>query len=210
MASSRTASPTPPREHGLDSGAAAVGRCGIVVRMADDLSGSETGRMIDFLREIGIPVHLATRPVDGFLPGIAVDHGGLVVHLAGLRHPGDLLHEGGHIALVEPAVRPLLSTDVALPGLDMTRLENAVVPWSYAAARHLGIDPAVVFHDGGYRGHARGLLMTFGVGVYPGVPLLEEMGLTASPARAAQLGVAPYPHLLRWLRDGPERPAAVG
>jgi len=176
---------------------------GIVVLMADDLTGSETGRMIAFLREIGIPVDIATLPVDGFLPGIVVDRGRLVVDLARLRYPGDLLHEGGHIALVEPALRPLLGTDVNLPGLDMTRLENAVVPWSYAAARHLGIDPVVVFHDGGYRGQARGLLTTFAVGVYPGVPMLEELGLTASPARAAELGVAPYPHMLRWLRDAP-------
>lgn len=168
--------------------------------MADDLTGSETGRMVAFLREIGIPVDVVTRPVDGFLPGIAVDRGRLVVNLDFLRYPGDLLHEGGHLALVEPALRPLLFTDADLPGLDMARLETAVVPWSYAAARHLGIDPAVVFHDGGYRGHARGLLTTFALGGYPGVPILEEMGLTASPARAAELGVPPYPHMLRWLR----------
>lgn len=173
------------------------------MRMPGDPAVSETDRMIAFLREIGIPVDIATLPADGFLPGIVVDRGRLVVDLARLRYPGDLLHEGGHIALVEPALRPLLTAAVSLPGVDMTRLENAVIPWSYAAARHLGIDPAVVLHDGGYRGHARGLLTTFAFGVYPGMPLLEELGLTASPARAAELGVAPYPHMLRWLRDTP-------
>jgi hypothetical protein len=171
--------------------------------MADLTGSSDTGRMIAFLREIGIPVDVVTLRADGFLPGLLVDHGRLVVDLARLRYPGDLLHEGGHIALVEPSLRPLLTTDVGLPGLDMTRLEHAVVPWSYAAARHLGIDPAVVFHDGGYRGKARGLLATFAFGVYPGVPMLEELGLTAAPARAAELGVAPYPHMLRWLREAP-------
>jgi hypothetical protein len=169
--------------------------------MTTGVAGSETDRMIVFLREIGIPVDVATLPADGFLPGIVVDHGRLVVDLARLRYPGDLLHEGGHIALVEPALRPLLTASVSLPELDMTRLENAVVPWSYAAALHLGVEPAVVFHDGGYRGKARGLLTTFAVGVYPGLPLLEELGLTVSPARATTLGVAPYPHMLRWLRD---------
>lgn len=169
--------------------------------MTDGLADPATGRMIAFLREIGIPVDLGTLPDDTFLPGLVVDRGRLVVDLARLRYPGDLLHEGGHVALVEPALRPLLGASVSPPGVDMTLLENAVIPWSYAAALHLGIDPAVVFHDAGYRGKARGLLTTFGYGVYPGVPLLEAFGLTASPARAAELGVAPYPHMLRWLRE---------
>lgn len=172
--------------------------------MTVDVAGSGTERMIGFLREIGIPVDVTTLPADGFLPGIVLDHGRLVVDLDRLLYPGDLLHEGGHVALVEPALRPLLTDTVDLPGVDMTRLENAVVPWSYAAALHLGIDPAVVFHDAGYRGKARGLLATFGFGVYPGVPLLEEFGLTASPRRAAELGVAPYPHMLRWVRGAAE------
>lgn len=172
---------------------------GIVVRMTDALAGPTTDRMITFLRDIGIPVDLVALAGDGFLPGVVIDRGRLAVDLARLRYPGDLLHEGGHVALVEPALRPLLSADVTLPGVDSTQLENAVVPWSYAAALHLGIDPAVVFHDGGYRGHARGLLTTFGFGVYPGAALLEALGLTLSPARAAELGVAPYPHMLRWL-----------
>lgn len=176
---------------------------GILLRMGDDLAGPKTDRMITFLREIGIPVDVATLPADTFLPGLVIDHGRLVVDLARLRYPGDLLHEGGHIALVEPDLRPLLNAAVSLPGVDMTRLENAAVAWSYAAALHLGVDPALVFHDGGYRGHARGLLRTFACGVYPGASLLEALGLTASPARAAELGVAPYPHMLHWLREVP-------
>lgn len=169
--------------------------------MTDPLAGTETGRMVAFLREIGIGVDVAALSGATFLPGLSIDGGRLVVDLARLRYPGDLLHEGGHIALVEPALRPLLDDAIDLPGVDMTLLENSVIPWSYAAALHLGIDPAVVFHDGGYRGHARGLLRTYSFGVYPGAALLEGFGLTATPARAAELGVPPYPHMLRWVRE---------
>jgi hypothetical protein len=93
-----------------------------------------------------------------------------------------------------------MTGDVAVPGLDMDALEKAAIPWSYAAALAIGIDPALVFHDGGYRGKARGLLNTYGVGVYPGAHLLEQAGMTATGERARALGVSPYPHMLRWLR----------
>ena len=81
----------------------------------------------------------------------------------------------------------------------MHDLENAVKPWSWAAAVHIGIDRRVVFHEGCYMVSSVGLLRTFSLGVYPGVPLLEAAGLTASGERAAALGVPPFPHMLRWL-----------
>jgi hypothetical protein len=33
-----------------------------------------------------------------------------------------------------------------------------------------------------------------------GVPLLQAYGMTIEPRRAASLGVAAYPYMLRWLR----------
>jgi hypothetical protein len=138
---------------------------------------------------------------EGFLPGIRVERGVLMVDEARLEYPGDLLHEAGHIAMAPAALRPSLSGAIDVPGLDMASLEVAAVAWSYAAAVALGIDPVEVFHGGGYRGKSAGLLTTFGVGVYPGAHLLEAAGLTATPARAEELGVEPYPHMLRWLRD---------
>lgn len=140
-------------------------------------------------------------PDDGFLPGIRIERGALMVDEARLEYPGDLLHEAGHIAMAPAKLRPSLSGAVDVPGLDMASLEVAAVAWSYAAAVALGIDPAEVFHAGGYGGKSAGLLTTFGVGVYPGAHLLEEAGLTAMRARAEALGVEPYPHMLRWLRD---------
>lgn len=58
-----------------------------------------------------------------------------------------------------------------------------------------------MFHKGGYRGKSEGLLRTFALGVYPGANLLEEAGMTATGPRAEALGVPPFPHMLRWLRE---------
>ena len=160
-----------------------------------------TARITAFLEEIGIGVVPASvAPDEGFLPGIRVSQGELHVDESRLTYPGDLLHEAGHIAAAPPDVRGLLSGSISLPDVDMGALEVAAVAWSYAAAVAIGIDPAVVFHPGGYRGRSAGLLATFGAGVYPGAHLLEEAGMTATGPRAEALGVPPYPHMLRWLR----------
>lgn len=95
----------------------------------------------------------------------------------------------------------MIGGDIDVPGVDMTELERAAIAWSYAAALHIGIEPAAVFHEGGYHGKSAGLLRTYGVGVYPGAHLLESAGMTVANRRAAQeRGVEPYPHMLRWLR----------
>ena len=140
-------------------------------------------------------------PDEAFLPGIRVERGALLVDERQLAHPGDLLHEAGHIAMTPAELRPALSGAIDLPGVDMADLEVAAVAWSYAAALAVEVDPAEVFHAAGYRGHSQGLLATFRAGVYPGAHLLEEAGLTVSGARAEERGVPPYPHMLRWLRD---------
>ena len=153
-----------------------------------------------FLREIGVVVEPAVLDHETFLPGLELDRGRLLYDEARLTYPGDLLHEGGHVAVAPPSLRPLMGGDLELPGVDMGKLEIAAILWSYAAVRAIGLDPAIVFHDGGYRGKARGLLRTFGFGVYPGLPYLEAAGMAFGPRRAAELGVAPFPHVVHWLR----------
>ena len=160
-----------------------------------------TDRIAGFLVEIGIAVRAAELPDDRFLPGIALERGDLLVDEGRLAHPGDLLHEAGHVAAAPAWARPSMSGAVDVPGLDTSDLEWAAIPWSYAAARAIGIDPAVVFHGGGYHGHSPGLLRNFELGVPIGVHLLEAAGMTATGPRAAELGVPPYPHMLRWLRE---------
>ena len=158
--------------------------------------------IVGFLRGIGIAVELADlSPDDCFLPGIRLERGALRVDEADLVWPGDLLHEAGHVAVAPPAVRDQLTGDVEVPGLDMHALEFAAVPWSYAACVAIGIDPALVFHEGGYRGHSPGLLQTFAFGVPPGLRYLEEAGMAFGARRAEEYGVEPYPHMVRWLRE---------
>ena len=78
--------------------------------------------------------------------------------------------------------------------------EMAALAWSYAAARHLGLDAGVVFHPHGYKGAGPWLAETFGNGGTIGVPLLQLYDMTVEEKFAAARGVEPYPHMLRWLR----------
>jgi len=152
--------------------------------------------IIDWLREIGLTVRLAPlAPEDTFLPGVMLEPGGLVMDPERLLYPGDLLHEAGHLAVMLPAQRAVTGSNA---GSDMGD-EIAAQTWSYAAAVHLGLAPEVVFHPTGYRGAAKTLMQVYGDGK-AGVPLLQWMGLTLDAKRAAAASVAPYPHMIRWLR----------
>lgn len=157
-------------------------------------------RIMAFLHEIGLAVTEAEVPADSFLPGLRIVQGGLRVDLERLRWPGDLLHEAGHLAVVPAALRGGMDDALAeLPPVPHGGEIEATV-WAWAALLHLQLPSAVLFHDGGYHGHAAGLRTTFELGVYPGLPGLVAAGLTAPPGQAAALGVAPYPHMLAWLR----------
>jgi hypothetical protein len=154
-----------------------------------------TARIAAFIAEIGLPIEAAALTSPTLLPGVTVAHGALLVDEARLAHPGDLLHEAGHLAVCDPAARASLD-DVSEDGGE----EMAAIAWSYAAARHLGIDPTVVFHPAGYRGGAQALLEAFDGGGGPGQPLLEWFGMTLGAKAAAAAVGQPYPHMLRWLR----------
>ena len=161
-------------------------------------AGAHVHRLIAFLEAIGIEVAAAELGDDTFLPGLTVEGRRLVYDEAKLLYPGDLLHEAGHIAVAGPSAVDEFGGE----------LEIAAILWSYAAVLHVGIDPAIVFHDAGYRGKARGLLRTFGFGVYPGLPYLEAAGMAFGPRRAEELGVAPFPHMVSWLRVEEVEPGA--
>jgi hypothetical protein len=155
-----------------------------------------TERLVAFVRGIGIGIEVraATLLEKTFLLGLDIRHGAILVDAERLAHPGDILHEAGHVAATDPAERhaPTLSPT---GGDEMTS-----IAWSYAALCHLELDPAIVFHNDGYKGEAASLIENFTAGRYFGVPLLQLYGMAVEPRRAAETGAEPYPHMLRWLR----------
>lgn len=154
-------------------------------------------RILPFLAEIGIGVHERALPATTFLPGISILAGSLVIDRARLAYPGDLLHEAGHIAVVLPTQRPALSDNLeSNPGDEM-----AAIAWSYAAALHIGLDPAVVLHEHGYQGGGASILENFAAGRTFGVPLLQWYGLTWE--RDDGSGRPVYPRMHGWLRPAP-------
>ncbi len=157
-------------------------------------------QIVAFLNSIGVATRQGVVPGDAFLPGIRVTRGALVYDPPTLRWPGDLLHEAGHIATTPAALRGTLDGGIELPGDVGHATEAEVSAWAYAAACHLQLDPAVVFHGGGYQGAAPALVATFALGVYPGAPGLAAAGMTHVGAAARAAGLSVYPRMVRWLR----------
>ncbi|MBV8753730.1 MAG: hypothetical protein JO328_12800 [Hyphomicrobiales bacterium] len=166
-------------------------------------TGSEslTRRIVAFLTDIGFAVRAGTFAETTPLPGIMVEHGALVFDPARLRFPCDLLHEAGHLAVVPPERRATLHHNV---GADPAE-EMMAIAWSYAAAVHLGIDPALLFHDE-YKGGGPAILRAFTDGGGFGVPMLQWVGMTLEAGRARAEEGAPYPHMRRWLRETGDPP----
>lgn len=154
-------------------------------------------RIVTFLREIGIPVHERALPADTFVPGIYLENGSIVIDRARLTYPGDLLHEAGHIAVTPPSQRAALTGNLNSTQAD----EIAAQAWSFAAAIHLGIDPAVVFHPAGYHGSSENLVAAFSGPCGPGVPLLDWFGLTRMQDDGS--GAPVFPRMNGWLRPEP-------
>ncbi len=156
--------------------------------------------IVSFLNGVGISVREGLVPESSFLPGIRVHGGGLILDRALLRWPGDLLHEAGHIAVAPAALRPTLSDGVEVVASVPHASEAEVTAWAFAAVCHLRLDPAVLFHAGGYRGHSAGLINTFANGVYPGAFGLAKAGMTLVGPEAVRAGLLPYPAMTLWLR----------
>lgn len=149
--------------------------------------------IVTFLREIGLEVEFGTVSTGDFLPGIQMIRNGLRVDRARLLYPGDLLHEGGHLAVMAPSDR--LSPS---PATADAAEEMGALAWSYAAALHIGIDPCIVFHEYGYRGQAAQLLHDFANGKAVGLPYLWWIGMTTQPQPKEP---SIYPRMLHWLRE---------
>jgi hypothetical protein len=157
-------------------------------------ANSLTERLATFVREIGMDVRTAELPKPSFLPGLDIRGGAILVDEARLSYPGDMLHEAGHLAVTEAEARNAPALDPT-PGDEM-----AALAWSYAALRHLQLEPEVVFHPHGYKGGSTSLIESFSTEGPPGLPLLQWYGMTLNAKQAAERGVSPFPHMLRWMR----------
>lgn len=158
-------------------------------------------RILAFLQTVGIRVREAELGDDAFLPGVRVAGGGLLFDRARLRWPGDLLHEAGHLAVLPSARRGTMSDDLAGHDDVPHAGETEATAWAYAAIVAIGLDPAVLFHEGGYHGKSASLVTTYSMGVYPGAHGLVQAGMTASGTAAVQRGETTYPGMQRWLRE---------
>lgn len=144
----------------------------------------------------GIGIEIETGPVgESVLPGMTVLRGRVRVDPAIAAHPGDLLHEAGHVAVADPARRQAIEAVEVDPGDEM-----AAIAWSVAAAHACGIALETLFFDGGYKGGARALRTAFAGTGSVGVPLLACFGMTAEPRRAGEWGMPAFPAMARWLR----------
>lgn len=145
-------------------------------------------QMTSFLTERGIPCRCGELGEPGFLPGLHIDKGVLLIDPARLAWPGDVLHEAAHIALAPPSRRSGLGGKLEITPAE----EMAALAWSYAAAVDAGIEPSVVFHEGGYKKGGSQLLEQFSSGRPPGgpgVPMLKWYGMTSD-----------FPKMDHWLR----------
>ncbi len=158
-------------------------------------------RILAFLDRIGLPAAQAPVPDDSFLPGVRVVEGVVVFDRSSLRWPADLLHEAGHVAIVPAALRSRLTDDLDAAADPSAIGEAEATAWAYAAIVELQLDPAPLFHDGGYGGHAAALVQCYQLGVYPGAHGLARVGMTRIGDDARRAGVAPYPRMTRWLRE---------
>jgi len=178
-------------------------------------------RIVAFLNDVGVPVTVGNFGPDGFLKGVTVRDGGLRVDPSHLVASGDLLHEGGHIAVVPSRVRMHLTDDlqgslstaaetlgVAGPEIDLIKRagEPMAIAWSYAALLAADVPADCVFFPDSYRLQAdpSGLLHALRTGNSFGIDGLARLGLTGNTGYLAMLydnGLPPFPHMTRWVVD---------
>ncbi|WP_268036971.1 hypothetical protein [Algoriphagus sp. PAP.12] len=151
-----------------------------------------TQHILDFLKQINIPVKETKLDQPTFLPGILIERGTLILDPEKLKYPGDLIHEAGHIALMNNEEKKIIAGDVSqhrTPGQDD---EMAVLAWTFAASKHLGLPLDIIFHEDGYKGASPMLIDQFETGNYIGLPLLVWMDLCDYES---------FPKMKKWVRD---------
>ena len=155
---------------------------------------SPTGSILNFLREIHLPFHLTCLHNGTFMPGMEIVEGTLLIDLDKLKHPGDLLHEAGHIAITSAVRRRWLSGDMKKAGHQGGE-EMAAIAWSWAALTFINLAPNIVFHAQGYKGGSENIIAAFSNGLGFGYPLLVSWSMCEQPDTHKG-----FPEMKRWLR----------
>ena len=156
-------------------------------------------KSISFINGIGIETafcKLATE--DCFLPGLFISNGKILIDKEKLLYPGDIIHEAGHLAVIPSTERSTISGPDIAKRTDAASEEMMAIAWSYAACKHLAVDPAFVFHEQGYKGGGKNIIDDFDAGRYFGVPVLQWLGMTVTNSDNT---AEDYPAMRKWLRD---------
>lgn len=154
-------------------------------------------RIVDVITDVGIPIMFASVP-DGFLPGVEIRAGGLIVDEDRLAYAGDLLHEAAHIAVMAPDQRTLC--DGGALNADPAE-EMACHAWCYAAAKSFDLPLDVVFHDA-YKAGGSWLREVFqDEDSILGQPMLQYWEMTRLPNSDESFDHLPlFPKMGKWLR----------
>ena len=151
-------------------------------------------KLVTFVRGVGIGVQACAIDWKTQFPGLDIRSGAVLVDETRLLHPGNILHEAGHIAVHDPALR---SQEKFSPSRGE---ELSALAWSYAAVVYLGLGSELVFYRGSYHGWDTSLVENFAEGRYLGIPLLQRYGMALDDRNARERGLKSYPHMLRWVR----------
>lgn len=159
-----------------------------------------------WLRANGFTLEIGERYVPGFNPGIWLD-GDVIVYAPSEAHPGDLLHEAGHLAVLPSPIRKHVTPgdieDSTRPVIDgylrrhpdalatwpedpvaracLQSGDTEVIAWAYAAALAAGVDPWLTCEKG--FGEAEAGETTFAAlrrGAYMGINGLRASGFLDS------------------------------
>lgn len=157
-------------------------------------------KILLFLQGLNIGIETTTINENTFLPGIAIIDGKIYIDLKSIENIGDILHEAGHIAISDPAIRHELCESMICNSGMREAEEMMAIAWSYAACVHLKIDPNIVFHENGYKGGGGYIVENFSQGNYFGVPMLAYYGMTIEPKPKEKISDFHFPKMIRWLR----------
>lgn len=154
---------------------------------------------IQFIQTIGLEIiYCDLQNEVCFLPGLFISNGKILIDKTLLKYPGDLIHEAAHLAVIPSAERNTITGSDIATRKDAAAEEMMAIAWSYAACKHLAIDPAFVFHEKGYKGGGKQIIDDFDAGRYFGVPVLQWLGMTVT---GSPNSTENYPAMCKWLRD---------